>query len=123
MIFSVLSCKTNESREAFSTSLRPEIEAAWVAADSMSGDLLPLFAEVFSRIRRSEGRAYVMRYVGRCSRESEVAFRMGTVAVQDRAYALLAYSLPADALPVLTSLLKQADRRSVEDARVPQSTR
>ena len=110
--------------QAFSTSLRSEIDAAWVVADSMGDDLLPLLAEAFSRIRKSEGRASVMRYVGRFSRESEVAFRMGTVAVQDRAYAvrhygcaLLAYSLRADALPILTSMLKHADRRTVEDAR------
>ncbi len=65
-----------------------------------------------------------MRYVGRFSRESEVAFGMGAVAVRDRAYAvryhgcaLMAYSLRADALPTLISLLKHADRRTVEDAR------
>jgi hypothetical protein len=110
--------------KAFSTSRRPEIDAAWVVADSMGDDLLTLFAEAFPRIRKSDGRASIMRYVGRFSRESEVAFRMGTVAVQDRAYAvrhygcaLLAYSLRADALPILTSLLKHADRRTVEDAR------
>jgi hypothetical protein len=110
--------------KAFSTSRRPEIDAAWVVADSMGDDLLTLFAESFPRIRKSDGRASIMRYVGRFSRESEVAFRMGTVAVQDRAYAvrhygcaLLAYSLRADARPILTSLLKHADRRTVEDAR------
>lgn len=110
--------------QAFNTSLRPKIDAAWVVADSMGDELLPLLAEAFSRIRKSAGRASVMRYVGRFSRESEVAFRMGTVAAQDRAYAvrhygcaLLAYSLRADGLPILTSLLKHADRRTVEDAR------
>jgi hypothetical protein len=110
--------------KAFSTSRRPELDAAWVVADSMGNDLLALFAEAFPRIRRSEGRASIMRYVGRFSRESEVAFRMGTVAVRDRAYAvrhygcaLLAYSLRADALPILLSLIKHTDRRTVEDAR------
>jgi hypothetical protein len=110
--------------KAFSTSRRSEIDAAWVIADSMGDDLLTLFAEAFPRIRKSEGRASIMRYVGRFSRESEVAFRMGTVAVQDRAYAvrhygcaLLAYSLRGDALQILISLLKHADRRTVEDAR------
>jgi hypothetical protein len=110
--------------KAFSTSRRSEIAAAWTVADSMGDDLLPLFAEAFPRIRKSEGRASIMRYVGSFSRESEVAFRMGTVAVRDRAYAvrhygcaLLAYSLRADALPILISLLKHADRRTVEDAR------
>jgi hypothetical protein len=110
--------------KAFSASRRSEIDAAWVIADSMGDDVLTLFAEAFPRIRKSEGRASIMRYVGRFSRESEVAFRMGTVAVQDRAYAvrhygcaLLAYSLRGDALQILISLLKHADRRTVEDAR------
>lgn len=110
--------------KAFSTSLRSEIDAAWVLADSMGDDLLPLLAEAFPRIRKSEGRASVMRYVGRFSRESEVVFRLGIVATQDRAYAvrhygcaLLAYSLRRDALPTLSSLLRHADRRTVEDAR------
>jgi len=110
--------------EAFSTSRRSEIDAAWVVADSMGTELLALFAEALPRIRKSEGRASIMRYVGRFSRESEVAFRMGTVAVGDRAYAvrhygcaLLAYSLRKDALPSLISLLKHSDLRTVEDAR------
>jgi hypothetical protein len=108
----------------FSTSRRPEIDAAWVVADSVGDDLLTLLAEAFPRIRKSEGRASIMRYVARFSRESEVAFRMGTVAVRDRAYAvrhygcaLLAYSLRADSLPILISLLKHTDRRTVEDAK------
>lgn len=65
-----------------------------------------------------------MRYVGRFSRESEVAFGMGVLATQDRAYdvrhygcALLAYSLRTDALPSLSLLLKHPDHRTVEDAR------
>jgi hypothetical protein len=110
--------------KAFSTSRRSKIDAAWVVADPMGDDLLTLFAEAFPRIRKSEGRASIMRYVGRFARESEVAFKMGTLAARDRAYAvrhygcaLLAYSLRAEALPFLTSLLKHAVRRTVEDAR------
>ena len=90
----------------------------------MGDDLLVLLAEAFPQIRNSEGRASVLRYVGRFSRESEVAFRMGFAAVQDRAYAvrhygcaILAYSLRADALPTLSSLLKHTDRRTADDAR------
>ena len=110
--------------QAFSTSLRPGIDAAWAVADSAGDDLLPLLAEAFPRITKSEGRASVMRYVGRFARESDIAFRMGTVAVQDRAYAvrhygcaLLAYSLRGDALPFLSLLLKHPDSRTVEDAK------
>ena len=56
--------------------------------------------------------------------EGEVAFRMGIAAANDRSCAvrhygcaILAYSLRADALPTLSSLLKHADRRTAEDAR------
>ena len=90
----------------------------------MGNDLLVLLAEAFPEIRNSEGRASILRYVGRFSRESEVAFRMGIAAVQDRAYAvrhygcaILAYSLRVDALPTLSSLLKHTDRRTADDAR------
>jgi hypothetical protein len=110
--------------QAFSTSRRSEIDAAWTVAQSMGDDLLALLVEAFPRVRKSEGRASILRYVGRFSRESEVAFRMGIAAANDRSCAvrhygcaILAYSLRADALPTLSSLLKHADRRTAEDAR------
>ena len=65
-----------------------------------------------------------MRYVGRFSRESEVAFEMGLFAVEDPSYAvrhygcaLLAYSLKTEALSPLGLLLRHKDRRTVEDAK------
>jgi hypothetical protein len=61
--------------KAFSASRRSEIDAAWAVADSMGENLLTLLAEAFPRIRNAEGRASVMRYVGRFLRKSEVAFR------------------------------------------------
>jgi hypothetical protein len=110
--------------QAFNTSLRPEINTAWVVANSMGNDLLPLLAEAFPRIHKWEGRASIMRYVGKFSRDSDIVFRMGIIAVQDRAYdvrhygcALLAYSLRVDAFPTLAALLRHADHRTVEDAR------
>jgi hypothetical protein len=90
----------------------------------MGDDLLALLAEAFPQVRKAEGRASILRYVGRFSRESEFAFTMGISAVRDRAYAvrhygcaILAYSFRADALPTLSSLLKHPDRRTVDDAR------
>ena len=115
--------QVNTLVQSFSRSRRSEINAAWALAQSM-GDLLPLLAEVFPKVRKSEGRASILRYVGRFSRESEIAFKMGITATEDPAYAvrycacaLLAYSLRADALPVLSVLVKHADRRTSEDAR------
>ena len=90
----------------------------------MCGDLLPLLAEAFPQIRKSAGRASIMRYVGKFSRENEAVFGMGIVAAQDRSYAvrhygcaLLAYSLRNEALPTLSILLKHSDQRTVADAR------
>ena len=109
---------------AFSTSRRSEIDAAWALAESMGGDLLVLLSEAFPQVGKAEGRASILRYVGRFSRESDVAFRMGITALNDRAYAvrhygcaILAYSLRDDALPILSPLLKHADPRTSEDAR------
>ena len=110
--------------KAFSVSRRPQIDAAWEMAHSMGDDLLALLAEAFPQIRKSEGRASIMRYVGKFSRENEVVFGMGIVAVKDRSYAvrhygcaLLAYSLRNEALPALSVLLKHLDHRTVADAR------
>jgi hypothetical protein len=108
----------------FNSTRRTEIDAAWTFARSMGDDLLPLLAEAFPQISKSPGRASILAYVGRFSRESEIVFRMGIASVQDRSYkvrhyacAILAYSLRTDALPTLSSLLNHADPRTVEDAR------
>jgi len=109
--------------QAFSTSLREEIDAAWVVADSMGDDLLPLLAEAFPRIRKSEGRASVMRYVGKFSRESEVAFRMGAVAVQDRAYAVR-HSLWTRVAGILAACRRTSDSNfAVKTRRLPHGGR
>jgi hypothetical protein len=110
--------------EAFSVTRRAEIDAAWENAHSVGDDLLAHLAEAFPQIRKSEGRASVMRYVGKFSRENDAVFAMGIVAVQDRSWivrhyscALLAYSLRNEALPTLSALLKHPDPRTVADAR------
>jgi hypothetical protein len=110
--------------QAFNTSRRSEIDAAWVLAESVGADLLVLLSEALPQIRKSPGRASIMRYVGRFSRTNDVAFKMGVAATQDRSYpvrhyacALLAYSLRPAALPALSSLLVHADHRTREDAK------
>ena len=110
--------------QAFNTSKRSEIDAAWVVADSVGDDLLVLLSEALPQIRKWQGRASIMRYVGRFSRTSDIAFSMGVAATRDRSYdvrhyacALLAYSLRPTALPILSSLLAHPDRRTAEDAK------
>jgi hypothetical protein len=104
---------------AFSVSRRPEIDAAWKIAHSMGDDLLSLLAEAFPEIRKSEGRASILRYIGKFPRENEVVFGMGLVAIHDRSYAvrhygcaLLAFSLRNEALPYLSVLLRHSDQRT-----------
>jgi hypothetical protein len=116
--------RTNTLVQAFDRSRTLEVAAAWTIAESMGDDLLVLLSEALPQIRKSPGRASIMRYVGKFSRTSDVAFRMGVAATLDRAYAvrhyacaLLAYSLRPTALPTLSSLLTHADRRTVEDAK------
>lgn len=110
--------------QAFNTSKRSEIDAAWVVTDSVGDDLLAVLSESLPQIRKWQGRASIMRYVGRFSRTSDIVFNMGISATQDRSYdvrhyacALLAYSLLPTALPTLSALLSHPDRRTVEDAR------
>jgi hypothetical protein len=110
--------------QAFNVSKRSEIDAAWALADSMDVDLPVLLAEAFHQIRRSEGRASILRYLGKFSRTNEAVFQVGLTATQDRSWgvrhyacAMLAYSLRTAALPALSLLLKHSDRRTVEDAK------
>jgi hypothetical protein len=110
--------------QAFSKTRRTEIDAAWTVAESMGDDLVVLLSKAFPQVTKAEGRASILRYVGRFSRESDVAFRMGIKALNDRAYAvrhygcaILAYSLRHDALPILSPFLKHTDPRTSEDAR------
>jgi hypothetical protein len=110
--------------KAFDTSKRSEIAAAWELAKPEGDQLLADLAQALPRIGKSDGRASILRYVGRFARTSEVAFKMGLAAVQDRSYAvrhygcaLLAYSLRSDALPAISLLLKHPDRKTVEDAK------
>jgi len=109
---------------AFDTSKRSEIDAAWALAESMRGDLLAFLAEALPKIPKSAARASIMRYAGRFSRDSDVAFNMGVLATRDRSYAvrhygcaLLAYSLRTAALPVLAPLLAHQDPRTIADAK------
>jgi hypothetical protein len=98
--------------QAFDRSKTLEVAAAWTLAESMGDDLLMLLSEALPRIRKSPGRASIMRYAGKFSRMSDVAFRMGVTATLDRSYVVRHY-----ACALLSSLLAHPDRRTVEDAR------
>lgn len=110
--------------DAFRSSRRSEIDVAWRLAESMGDGFLEFLAEAFPQARRSQGRASIMRYVGKFSRTSCLAFKMGAAATKDRSYsvrhdgcAALAYPLQTASLPILSSLLAHSERRTVEGAR------
>jgi hypothetical protein len=110
--------------ESFSTSKRSEIDAAWALAEPLGDELLGQLAEAFPHIGKFEGRASIMRYVGKFSRTNEIAFGMALAATRDRSYdvrhygcAALAYSLRVTAPPTLSSLLAHSDGRTVNDAK------
>lgn len=68
--------------QGFSKTRRTEIDAAWTVAESMGGDLVLLLSEAFPQVTKAEGRASILRYVGRFSRENDVAFRMAIIALK-----------------------------------------
>lgn len=71
--------------QAFSATRRTEIDAVWAMVQSIWDDVLVVLSEALPQVRKAEGRASILRYVGRFSRENEVAFRMSINAVKDAA--------------------------------------
>jgi HEAT repeats len=87
------------------------------------GDLTPFFLEAFPRTRRMEARISMVFKATFYARESESAFRLGLLALDDRSKyvrergcGVLAYSLRREALPKLRRLLRDPDSWVRENA-------
>jgi hypothetical protein len=109
---------------SFDASELSKVAAAWEIAEAIDGNLPSLLVEAFPKIRKWQGRASILRYIGKFSRESGPVFNLGLTAIQDKAYdvrhyacALLAFSLRPEALTALKALLQHPDGRTVQDAR------
>jgi hypothetical protein len=98
-------------------------EAAWAQLRELGEQVLPFFEEVFASTKRLEGRRSIAFHSMRYARKSDIAFRIGLAAIEDRSSVvryrgccILAYSLRADALPHLKKLLAHSDNKTREDA-------
>jgi hypothetical protein len=99
-------------------------EEVWEQLRTLDAAVTPYLAEAYPAFRKAQGRVALVFYSIRYARISEDAFRLGVHALSDkatlvryRACGLLAYSLRADAIPYLKTLLDHKDAPMVEDAR------
>lgn len=110
--------------EMFDTVSSSAHEAAWALLRPLGVDVVPLLAEYFVRTKKAQGRVALVFHAIRFARESEAAFELGLLALNDkatlvryRACGLCAYSLRKEAIPYLERLLRHTDVKTVEDAR------
>ena len=99
-------------------------EEVWEQLRTLGAAVAPYLAEAYPAFRKAQGRVALVFYSLRYARMSEDVFRLGVQALSDkatlvryRACGLLAYSLRADAIPYLKTLLDHKDAPTVEDAR------
>ena len=110
--------------EMFDTASASVHEVAWALLRPLGVNVVPFLAEYFPRTKKAQGRVALVFHAIRFARESQAAFELGLLALNDkatlvryRACGLCAYSLRKDAIPSLERLLKHADAKTVDDAR------
>jgi hypothetical protein len=110
-------------RRLDTTSARQE-EEAWAHLRGLGVAVVPHLAESYPAFRKWQGRAALVFHCIRHARVSEEAFRLGVLALADkaahvryRACSLLAYSQREEAIPRLEALLDHPDPRTVADAK------
>ena len=106
------------------TAKASEQEAAWEQLRPLGETVAPFLAEAFPKMKKWQGRVALVFHAIKFARSSDAAFRLGVMALQDRATrvryrgcGLLAYSLKREALPHLQALLRHEDPETAEDAR------
>jgi len=110
--------------EMFDTASTSAHETAWTLLRPLGVDVVPFLAEYFPRTKKAQGRVALVFHAIQFARESQAAFELGLLALNDkatlvryRACGLCAYSLRRDAIPSLERLLQHADVKTVDDAR------
>lgn len=98
-------------------------EAVWAELKPLGEAVVPLLAAAYASTRTWQGRTSLIFHSIRYARTHDTAFELGMKALADRSFMvryracmLLTYSLRPEALPVLRSLLRHRDKRTVEDA-------
>jgi hypothetical protein len=96
----------------------------WAKLKPSGSDGIPWLAALYPRVKKWEGRAFLLYFATHYARESEDAFRLGLAALHDKSYAVryracgvCAYSQRGDAIPALQTLLHHKDSKTVEDAK------
>lgn len=114
----------HDALKTFDTASTSAHEAAWAALKPLGVSVVPFLAEYFPYTKKAQGRVALIFYAIQFARESEAAFELGLLALNDkatlvryRACGLCAYSLRKDAIPHLERLLEHKDEKTVEDAR------
>lgn len=99
-------------------------DAAWDQVKPLGAAVVPYLAEAYARTRTWQGRTALVFHAIRHARTNDTALRLGIAALADRSHmprhracGLLAYSLRAEALEPLRTLLAHKDGRTVEDAK------
>ena len=102
----------------------PQEQEAWAHLRDLGVTVVPYLAEGYPSFRKWQGRASLVFHCIRHARRSDEAFRLGLLALSDkaaqvrfRACGLLAYSQRPEALPRLKALLDHPDPRTVADAK------
>jgi hypothetical protein len=108
----------------FDTASTSAHEVAWALLRPLGVGVVPFLAEYFPCTRKAQGRVALIFHAIRFARESQAAFDLGLLALNDkatlvryRACGLCAYSLRKDAIPHLERLLGHADVKTADDAR------
>lgn len=85
--------------------------------------LVPGFVAAYPRIRNATGRNSVLFWLVRFTRKYPEVVELAKSTLSDPAYmprtqasGILAYSLPRDAIPLLTALLEHRDKKTRADA-------
>ena len=98
-------------------------EAAWAELRSLGPEVVPYLLEAYPGFRKWRGRVSLVYHATSYARISDEAYRLGLLAVNDkatlvrhRACALLAYSLRTDAIQHLKPLLSHLDAKTADDA-------
>ena len=90
---------------------------------SVGVDIAAYYLEAYPRFKKWQGRVELVYRATRCSRTRDDAYRLGILALADkaaivryRACGLLAYSLRRDAIPFLETLLSHPTKDTAEHA-------
>ena len=101
-----------------------EAEAAWAELRPLGIEVVSYLAEAYPKMKKWQGRVFLVFHSIRYAKESEDAFQLGIMALNDRATlvryracGLLAYSQRKAAIPHLKKLLRHEDDETVADAK------